>query len=385
MTAKPSIYFDNNASAPLLDCVREAIAAALQTDLANPGSSHGAGAQARALLEHARQQVAQLASADFGQIVFCGSGTEANNQVLKSIAAALPTGHQVLTSQIEHSSVLSACHWLESQSVPIAYSAVQRDGVVDLNFVEDALEGTVGLVSIQWVNNETGVIQPIQEIASLAKRRGAIVHCDATQALGKLPFDDRLDQVDFLTVSGHKIHAPQGCGAIIAKDLRPLAPFIHGGDQESGRRGGTENLLGIIGFGAAAQHRQENFAAIGAKLRLLRDHFESQVIGRLGDVVINGGTAARVANTANIGLAPMDGAALVAQLDRNGVYCSQSSACTNSRPESSYVLRAMGLSESEAYGSIRFSFSELNTVAEIDSAVQVMADLCSKLRLALGI
>ncbi|MBK6900773.1 MAG: aminotransferase class V-fold PLP-dependent enzyme [bacterium] len=272
----------------------------------------------------------------------------------QDVGSGLAAWAGIVTSQVEHSSVLSTCRWLETQSVPVAYASVRSNGLVDLDFRRRDLGAVSCLVSVQWVNNETGVIQPIQEVARLAKRFGAVMHCDATQALGKLHFDEGLAEVDYLTVSGHKIHGPQGCGAIIARDLCSMTPFIHGGDQERGLRGGTENVLGAIGFGAAAQHRRDNFAAITAKLRMLRDLFESRVNALVGEVVVNGQSAPRVVNTTNVGLARLTGPLLLPSLTEAACIAHKArpariaarSLPTCSAPWVSPKLRHMGASAS---------------------------------------
>ncbi len=385
MASSPRIYFDNNASAPLLDCVKLAMLSAMDSGLGNAGSSHSAGSRARAAMEKARYQVASLAGCLPEQVLFCGSGTEANNLVLKGIAARGESAPVVVTSQIEHSSVLSTCRWLETQGVTVVYAPVHSNGTVDVEFIEDALKSSPALLCIQWVNNETGVIQPISELTALCERYGATFHCDATQALGKLTFDRRVSPADFLTVSAHKIHGPAGIGAVVARDASQLQPIIHGGDQEQGLRAGTENILGIVGFGTAAEHRQQKFSTILGHMRTVRDRFELRLRELTSDVTVNGASSTRVVNTSNMMFAPLDGAALVAQLDGRDIYCSQSSACTNSRPEPSYVLRAMGHTEDQAYSSVRFSFSELNSIAEVDSATAAIANICERLRVALGI
>jgi cysteine desulfurase len=385
MASSTRVYFDNNASAPLLDCVKQAVLSAMDSGLGNAGSTHSAGTRARAAVDKARRQVASLAGCLPEQVLFCSSGTEANNLVLKGIAEQGDSAPVIVTSQIEHSSVLTTCRWLETRGVKVVYSPVHRDGTVDIEFIEAALRRSPALLCIQWVNNETGVVQPIRELASLCERFGAAFHCDATQALGKLSFDDRLSPVNFVTVSAHKIHGPAGIGAVIAHDASHLRPLIHGGDQERGLRAGTENILGIVGFGAAAEHRQQEFGAILGHMRSVRDRFESRICDLTGEVTVNGAACSRVVNTSNVMFAPLDGAALTAQLDARDIYCSQSSACTNSRPEPSYVLRAMGLTEDQAYSSVRFSFSELNSIAEVDAATTAIAEICERLRVALGI
>lgn len=344
----------------------------------NPSSDHAAGHRARRNLTEARERVTHLLGGRPENLVFTSSGTEANNLVLLSAAAKPP--HRIVSTPVEHSSVLKALEVLEQRGTQIDLLPVDSTGRIDLHSLEQLLKRPASLVSVQWVNNETGVIQPISEIADLCRHRDIPFHTDAAQALGKLPIHADELFLDFLTITAHKIHGPQGVGAVYARNPKRLTPMLFGGSQENALRPGTENLPGIAGFGKAAQLRAADQPAIQATLATLRDRFERDVLEAVPDVTVNGAHAPRVCNTTNLCFHGLDGQALVARLDLAGIRCSQSSACTSQRPEPSYVLRAMGLSEQDAYASLRFSFGLLNSEDEIEIAVAAVRGLCTQLR-----
>ena len=374
------VYLDNNASAPPLPEVLEATIRAMTSDFGNPSSAHSIGDRARDLVERSRQEIASLVGADSHQVTFTSGGTEANNLAIVS-ALSGSTRARIVTSPIEHSSVLKHCQYLESIGHEITWLGVDDNGQVDTAELEDQLSKPSDLVTLQWVNNETGVIQPIQEVAEICRRHAVLFHCDAAQAVGKLPIDLESIPINLISFTAHKIHGPQGVGALCQRQSTvALRPMLYGGEQEEGRRPGTENLAGIAGFGEAARIRRMRLGDWAANVASLRDQFVHKLCQLLADVVVNGCGAPRVCNTANVRFAGIDGHALLARLDQCGIVCSQSSACTNRRPEPSYVLRAMGLSEDEAYASVRFSFSELNTIADVNYAVEEIAAVVKQLR-----
>ena len=374
------IYLDNNATTQPLPEVREAMMRVLGDDFGNPSSAHSAGDRVREAMVVAREAVAKLIGAAPDQIVFTGSGTEANNTVFNSVMQRTQKPVRIVTTTVEHSSIVKMCDYLGTTGAEIASVPVDRCGQLDWAMLDKAISPNTDLVSVQWVNNETGAILPIEQIARLCRSRGVLFHTDAAQAVGKLPLSVAELPIDFLTFTAHKFHGPQGIGAMYAKMSKGLFPLLWGGTQEGGLRPGTENVPGIIGMGTAAQVRLNRLENVREFMTSLRDHFEQSVMERVLDVAINGTTNTRVGNTTNLLFRGVDGQALVARLDQEGIQCSQSSACTNQRPEPSYVLRAMGLSEPEAYSSIRFSFSEFNTIAEVDEAVAHIARLCDPLR-----
>jgi cysteine desulfurase len=374
------IYLDNNATTRPLPAVVEAVLEALGPSFGNPSSAHSAGDRSRALLERARESVAHLIGAPPDRVIFTSGGTEANNTVLGSALGLPVERRRVVTSTVEHSSVLSMCENLERTGIEVVRLGVDAAGFVSLGDVERALERPTGLVSIQWVNNETGVIQPVEAIGRLCAAAGALFHTDAAQAAGKLDIDVGAFPLGYLTLTAHKFHGPQGVGALYCRDRRSLVRTLWGGGQEAGLRAGTENLAGIAGFAKAAELRKARLNDVRQYLAQLRDSFERAALEALPDVRVNGDVKRRVCNSTSLLFSGVDGQALVARLDSAGVRCSQSSACTNMRPEPSYVLRAMGLSARDAYASIRFSFAETNTADEVRRAVTETVSAVKSLR-----
>jgi len=373
------IYLDNNATTHLDERVRACIAETMARPVANASSAHSAGDRTRRLVEQAREQVAQLIGGLPERIFFNSGCTEGNNQVLMSAIR----GHEparIVTTAVEHSSVLKTCEHLESLGHTVVYLPVDGGGCIDLSDLSRALQLPVDLVSVQWTNNETGVIMPIEEIGALCRQANVRFHTDAAQAVGKLSMRVSDLPIDFLTLSGHKLHAPPGIGAVYCAEQVRLTPLLHGGPQEEERRPGTENILGIVGLGAAAAIRINDLHDYIQHAAQLRDEFEAAVLARIPGTSVNGDRNHRVCNSTNLRFAGTNGEALVAQLDLHDIFCSQSSACTNSRPEPSYVLRAMGLNEEEAYDSVRFSFSAMNTRAEVSETINILDKCCSKLR-----
>ena len=356
------IYLDNNATTMPLKEVADAMAQALVESYGNPSSPHNRGAIARQILQEARQHVANLVGCHENGIIFTSGGTEANNLVLHSLCKPVQ-GSRLITSATEHSSVLKTAQWLQEQGVEVQFLDVDDSGFVDLTSLQIALEQPASLVSIQWANSETGTIQPIVEIGKLCKTHSIPFHVDCAAAVGRIHIDLAQLPISYLTFTAHKIHGPQGIGAVATLDNSQLQPMLQGGDQEGGIRPGTENIVGIVGFGKAAKLRHDSLPDTISKLRHLRNTFEARVLGYVPQGLVNGCSEdnKRIVNTTNIQFPDVDGMAMVAQLDNLGVCCSLTSACVSSRPEPSHVLLAMGLTEEKAYSSIRFSFSILNT------------------------
>lgn len=372
------IYLDNSASTPPLPRVIDAMQQAMCGGFGNPSSAHARGEQSRNLVEDARLHVAQLIGTQAPNVVFTSGATESNNTVIRGVA-----GHpdsRVITLASEHTSVLSVVNDLETRGVSVVSLPVNEYGLLDLHQLQDALTTPTTLISIHWVNGETGVIQPIEQVCELAQRFRVPLHVDAAQALGKINIQLNELPISFLSISGHKIHGPQGVGALYVHPDASVEPLLHGGPQERGQRAGTENVPGIVGFGEAARARRLNMTAIQRHVRTLRDTFEEYLFGAAIGIQVNGADSPRVDSITNIQFSKIDGQALVARLDQKGIYCSQSSACTNARPEPSYVLRAMGLTEDEAYSSVRFAFSELIEMIDVERAVNSIVDTVQKLR-----
>jgi len=366
----PMIYLDANATVPVTDPVRKAVIDAMDGHLANPSSMHLAGADARRALEEARSAVRLFLPEIWEEgIVFTSGGTEANNMVLRGITDAT-----IVTTAVEHPSVLRPAR-ASGRAVVLPVSA---EGIVSPEAVADALppDGRAPILSVQWANSETGVIQPVAEIVRLAReaRPDAFIHVDAAQAIGRIDLD--VGGIDAVTFSGHKLHAPGGTGvlALLDPEDERITPLLLGGGQERGYRSGTQNVLGIVGLGAALLDREWDFRKHSKAMRDMRDAFERAVLRGVPGSVVNGGGALRVPNTSNIRFPGADAMALVAALDQRDVACSVGSACSSGRPEPSHVLTAMGLSEAEAYSSVRFSFSVLNTIEEAHRAAEIVID-----------
>ena len=365
------IYLDNNATTFLIPSVRTRIESLLAAPIGNPSSPHRLGHEARAILERARDQVAAALGVLSDCLLFVASGSEANATAMAAAQNRGDDRDEIIISTVEHSSVAANAALLGRHGYVVREIPVAASGRVDLTRLAAMVTGRTALVSVQSVNNETGVVQPVDEVAEISHGVGALYHCDAAQALGKIPIAvDGRHGPDLLSVTAHKINGPTGCGALYARDPPLLQPLVGGGDQEQGLRGGTENLLGAVGFGAAAAERMRDMTAVTVLLTSCRDTFEQSVLEAEPSVTVNGDPSYRVANTCNLRFPDIDGTMLIAALDDRDLYCSQGSACTTARPTPSHVLTAMGLSETDAYASLRFSFGVLNTQEEAKRAAQ---------------
>lgn len=373
------IYFDNNATTRPLPEVIEAMCEAMGERFGNPSSAHSAGERARHRIELARKRISDLVGCSPQDLIFTSSGTESNNMVFYSCTKKKEK-NRIVTTGIEHSSIMKMCSFLELNDVQVEILEVDRQGILDIRRLEDALSEKTDLVSVQWVNNETGVIQDMASISELCREKGVPFHTDAAQAVGKLEVNLEELQVDFLSFTAHKINGPQGAAALYAKDRLLVNPVLFGGFQEEGFRPGTENLPGIAGLGAACEIRHANLKQATEKMRELRDRFEETITESIPHTLINGGGGKRVCNTTNIHFGGIDGRELVSLLDESGIRCSQSSACTNFEVAPSYVLVAMGLGEQHAYSSIRFSFCPENSFEEIQRATEIIQEKCEFLR-----
>lgn len=380
----PMIYLDSNGTTDLSPVVRARLIDALNGRLGNAASVGVIGGAAREEITASRESVARLIGADAEQIAFVSSGSEANVSVIRSVLRRSDRRVAVV-SEIEHSSTISLLPQLEEDGFEIRTVPVLSDGVIDLDTLQSVLDERVGLVSVQAVNNETGVIQPVSEIGSACQEVGAVFHCDAAQAVGKMAFHVGSIAADYVTFTGHKFHAPAGIGVICSRDgWSGFSPLITGGSQEFGIRGGTHNILGIIGIGVAAEKRRTDLDSVIVRMGALRDRLETQVLAGVDGCFINGASDRRVTNTTNLRFSKLDGKALYAQLLDREIICAQTSACTAQYPEPSRVLRAMGLSYHDAFSSIRFSVSELNTMAEIDEAAAEVIAVAERISALLG-
>ncbi|MCA8914675.1 MAG: cysteine desulfurase [Planctomycetes bacterium] len=370
------IYLDANASAPTTAAVRAAISAALECGLGNPASDHLLGNSSRAALERARTSLASLINAAEENITFTSGGTEANALVLTSFAALASDRPRIVTTKAEHASILRTLDQLND--VEVRRIPLSPEGLADVEWLQQLPVGPPTLVTVHWVNNETGVVQPVSKLRAVARERGFLFHTDAAQAIGKLDANVAELAPDYLTLTGHKLHAPPGVGAVVARP-KLLRAMWGGGGQEGGSRPGTENLLGAIALGAAADERRMAIPAVAKVVGAMRDRLEAGLKG-IDGAWINGQGAERIWNTTNVGFEGASAAAVLAQLASLGVCASTGSACESGRPEPSHVLRAMGLDEPSALSSLRFSLSPLNTEAEIDSALEAIKHSVERVR-----
>src|SRR5438874_3181224 len=372
------VYLDNNATSPLLPEVLEAMRPYYVERFGNASSIHQQGQHARAAVESARESVAALIDCRPAEIVFTSGGTEADNLAIFGIAAA---GDHVITSTIEHHAVLNACHQLERNGVEVTFVPVDGSGRVDPTDVKRALRKNTKLITIMMANNETGVLQPVEEIAKIAAEADVYFHTDAVQAAGKVPVNVKQIGCDMLSISGHKMHAPQGIGALYVRKGTLIKPMLFGGSHERQRRAGTENVPAIVGFGKAAEIAVAAFEnGEVARLEQLRDCLQQAVLGELDECTINGNNAERVPTTTNISFDHIEGEALVIALDLKGLSVSTGAACSSGAIEPSHVLTAMGLSPAQARGSIRFSLGKQNTQQEIEFAISIIPETVARLR-----
>jgi cysteine desulfurase len=372
------VYFDNNATTPTLPEVRAAMEPYFLEHFGNASSIHHHGQETRAAVERARAAVARLLGCRASEIVFTSGGTEADNLALAGLVRA---GDHVITSTIEHHAVLNSAHHLESLGCAVTYVPVNGQCLVDPDDVRRALRPTTKLISIMLANNETGVLQPAEAIGAIAAEADVYFHADAVQAAGKVPIAvDRLG-CDLLSISGHKMHAPQGVGALYVRKGTLLEPLLYGGSHERSRRAGTENVPGIVGLGAAAEIALEGFAqGSDQKLAALRDRLQTTLAEEVESATVNGAAAPRVPNTTNLCFEHIEGEALVIALDLKGLAVSTGAACSSGAIEPSHVLTAMGLTPARARASIRFSLGKQNTAEEVEFALSLLPGTLARLR-----
>jgi cysteine desulfurase len=361
--------------------VAEAVAPFLSEMFGNPSSIHWAGRGVRKALEDARQEVAAFFGCQPLEIVFTSSGTESDNLAIKGIAYRKGNaGKHIVTSAVEHPAVINTCRFLERQGYRVTYAPVNRQGIVEPDSVRRAIGKDTILVSIMHANNETGCIMPIAEIGRIARDAGVLMHTDAVQATGKIPIDWKELPVDLLTFSGHKVNGLKGAGGLVARKGIELEAVLHGGHQERGRRGGTENVVGIVAMGKAFSLLRKGMAEEAREIRRLRDRFEKALFDRIPDLVLNGHPTERLPNTVNISFRYVEGEALLLNLDMLGIACSSGSACTSGSLEASPILMAMGADPVDAQGALRFSLGRGNTDEEIDYTVDSLGGVVDKLR-----
>jgi cysteine desulfurase len=373
------VYLDHNATTPLDPRVLDVMLPVLRDGFGNPSSIHWFGQQARAALDGARADTARLLGATPSEIVFTASGTEADNMALRGVAGmAREPRRKVLYAAFEHHAVLNTARALAEEGVPVEAVRVGGDGVVDLADLSARLDETTALVCLMRANNETGVLQPVAEVARLAHEKGALVHCDAVQAAGKVPLDVTELGVDLLAVSAHKLYGPKGVGALYVKRGTRLRPWVRGGSQEKNRRSGTENVAGIVGLGRAAALAGAELAAEAARQGALRDDLEGRLLGLPG--ARRNGDGPRVPNTANVSFEGVEAESLLMALDLMGVAVSTGAACAAGAVEPSHVLRAMGLPADRVQGSLRFSLGRGTTAADVERAAAAVTEALERQR-----
>lgn len=376
------VYFDYNATTPMAEPVLEAMVVAARDIFGNASSVHHFGQRSKAVLDDARSAVAALISGEPSEIVFTGGGTESDNLAIRGVTEALEsTGrNHLVASAIEHEAVLNTLKALARRGWQTTLVGVDRNGIVSLERLREALTDETALVSIMHANNEIGTIQPVAKIAAIAHERGALVHTDAVQSAGKIPVDVKALGVDMLALSAHKFNGPKGVGALWVKRGVRLQPILTGGKQERNRRAGTENVPAIAGFGVAASLAAGKLDSEGARLAVLRDRLESGILGAVSGTEVNGTLEQRVPNTTNVSFDRVEAESLLIALDLEGIAVSTGSACSSGTLEPSHVLRAMGLPARRTQNSLRFSLGLYSTQEEVDRVVGLLPGLVQKLR-----
>ena len=379
MSPKKVFYFDNNATTRVAPEVVTAMMP-FQSELwANPSSAHSFGAQVHGHVEKARETVAALINADPKEVTFTSCGTESNNSAIHSALVTSGKRH-VVTTAVEHSANMNFGAYLEKRGFEVTYLPVESDGSLDLHLLERSIRPDTAVVSVMMANNETGVLFPIEEIAALCRSKGVLCHTDAVQVPGKLKMDVRQLGVDFLSLSAHKLHAPKGIGMLYVKRRTKFQPYVIGGHQERGRRGGTESVANIVAFGRAAELAMASIDDENTRIRGLRDRFENHVLTRIPNTVRNGNRNLRLPNTSNIAFDFIEAEAVLLLLDQAGICASSGSACTTGSLDPSHVLMAMGLPPMRARGSVRFSFGIYNTEEDVDHLIEKLTPIVHRLR-----
>ena len=374
------IYVDNNATTRVDPVVVEAMMPYYTEQYGNPSSMHAFGGKVGRAVNKAREHVASLINASPDEIIFTSCGTESDSTAIWTTISSIPDKKHIITSRVEHPAVKNLYEHLAKKGYKVTFVPVDRQGILDLDFLYDHLTEDTALISIMWANNETGVIYPIDEIARAANDKGIVVHTDAVQAVGKVPVDVQKTRVDLLSLSGHKIHAPKGVGALYVRKGTKFTPFLIGGHQENGRRGGTENVANIVGLGKASTLAADLPKTAMTEVGRLRDRLEQGLISRVQSSMVNGDPMSRLPNTTNISFEYIEGESILLMMNELNICASSGSACTSGSLEPSHVLRAMGIPFTAAHGSIRFSLSHYNTEEEMDFIVDNMPPIIDRLR-----
>jgi cysteine desulfurase len=374
------IYLDNNATTQVDQEVVETMLPYYHELYGNPSSMHTFGGQVGRKVREAREQVAALLGAAPEEIIFTSCGTESDNTAIRSALATFPNKRHLVTTRVEHPAINALVARLAKEGYRVTELPVDGQGRLDLFQYDEALTADTAIVSMMWANNETGVIFPVEKAAAMARNKGILFHTDAVQAVGKIPIDLRTNAIDLLSLSGHKLHAAKGVGALYVRKATMFAPFGGGGHQETGRRGGTENVPGIIGLGLACQLAGQRLAEENTQVKALRDKLENELLARIPHSRVNGDRENRLPNTSNISFEFVEGEAILLMINELGICASSGSACTSGSLQPSHVLRAMGVPFTMAHGSIRFSLSVFNTEKEIDYVIEKFPPIIDRLR-----
>jgi cysteine desulfurase len=374
------IYLDNNATTQVDQEVLEAMLPYYHELYGNPSSMHSFGGQVGRKVREAREQVAALLGAAPEEIIFTSCGTESDNTAIRSALATFPNKRHIVTTRVEHPAINALVARLAKEGYRVTELPVDGQGRLDLFQYDEALTPDTAIVSMMWANNETGVIFPVEKAAAMARNKGILFHTDAVQTVGKIPIDLRQNAIDMLSLSGHKLHAAKGVGALYVRKGTKFAPFLVGGHQEKGRRGGTENVPSLIGLGLACQLAGQRMEAENTTVKALRDKLEEALLAAIPNSRVNGDRELRLPNTSNISFEFVEGEAILLMINEMGICASSGSACTSGSLQPSHVLRAMGVPFTMAHGSIRFSLSVFNTEKEIDYVIEKFPRIIEKLR-----
>lgn len=374
------IYADNNATTKVDEVVFEEMRPYFCELYGNPSSMHFFGGQVQKKVDEARRRTAALLGAQPEEIVFTACGTESDNAAIRSALEVFPERRHIITTRVEHPAVLTVCRNLSKRGYRVSELSVDGEGRLDLNELRSLIDEDTAIVSVMYANNETGVVFPVEEIGAIVKEKGALFHTDAVQAVGKIPLNMANSTIDMLALSGHKLHAPKGIGALYLRKGVPFRPFMVGGHQERSRRAGTENTAGIVALGKACELAGQNLEIENTRVRAMRDRLESEVLRRISNVQVNGGLAERLPNTVSVAFEFVEGEAILLLLSEKGICASSGSACTSGSLEPSHVLRAMGVPFTCAHGSIRFSLSRFTTDDDIDAIIRELPPIIGRLR-----
>jgi cysteine desulfurase len=375
-----TVYVDNNATTKVAPEVLEVMLPYFSELYGNPSSMHFFGGQVQKRVNEAREKVADFLGAEPSEIVFTSCGTESDNAAIFGTLDSYPERRHFITSRVEHPAINNLCTYLSRKGYRVTELSVNREGQLDLDELRESLTDETCLITIMYANNETGVVFPIEEVGEIVKARGIPLHTDAVQAAGKIPLDMEKSKVDMLSISGHKLHAPKGIGVLYIRKGTKFSPFLIGGHQEKGRRGGTENVPYIIGLGEACELAKKHLDEENTRVRALRDYLEKKLLEKIPNTLVNGDRVNRIPNTLSVSFEYVEGESILLLLSDLGICASSGSACTSGSLEPSHVLRAMGVPFTSAHGSIRFSLSIYNTKEEMDYIIEHLPPIIQRLR-----